>query len=207
MAVNQFRISFCLLNRYVPLNASLDEKKIYRSRGLLLLDLADARSLTEAWDRASRFSLEEYPPFTLVALEPDAPALLLDWTGRRLFHQFSDEKLKLLVSSSYDHRGAEMARRDLFDRMRAEAGTSDTAWVDAFHSSHLPYRGAYSPCMHRADASTVSFSCVKVAGDHIEFSYSPGAPCEQKESIQRREEGKSSQTFILPTVVGLMEVR
>jgi Transport and Golgi organisation 2 len=207
MAVNHFRISFCLLNRYITPSSSKDEKKAYRSRGLLTFDLVDSPSLMEVRERVSGSCLEQYEPFTLLALEPDAPALLLDWSGSRLFHQFNDENIMLLVSSSYDQRGAEIARRELFNRMRSERGESYAEWIHNFHASHLPYRGPYSPCMHRDDASTVSFSSVRVAGNRIEFSYFLGAPCEQTESIQRRKQEKSLQTFILSTVDELIKAR
>jgi hypothetical protein len=205
IAVNHFRISFCLLNRYVTPGSSKDEKKVYRSRGLLLFDLVDSPSLVEVRDRVSSSCLEQYEPFTLLALVPDAPALLLDWSGRQLSHHFNDENSVLLVSSSYDQRGAEVSRRDLFGRMRSERGQSDAEWLHTFHASHLPYRGPYSPCMHREDASTVSFSCVRVAGDRTEFSYFSGAPCEQKGFVQKGRREKSAQTIILSTVVELIE--
>ena len=206
IAVNHFRISFCLLNRYISPGSSKSEEKVYRSRGLLLFDLVDAPSLVEVRERVSRFRLEQYEPFTLLALEPDSPALLLKWCGRQLFHHFNDEDSMLLVSSSYDQTGTEISRRGLFDKMRSEREQSDAEWLHAFHASHLPYRGPYSPCMHREDASTVSYSCVRVAGTRTEFSYFSGAPCEQKGSAQNGRQEKSLQTIILQTVDELIEV-
>jgi uncharacterized protein with NRDE domain len=207
ITVNHFRVSFCLLNGYVPAASPGNEKKPYRSRGHLVFDLVDSASLMEARERVIGSCLEQYQPFTLIVLEPDKPALLLDWTGRQLLHQINDERLMLLVSSSYDQRGAEIARRNLFNKMKSEQGQSDAEWVHTFHASHLPYRGPYSPCMHREDASTISFSSVKVAGDRIEFTYFPGSPCELIESAQSRRQGKSSQTLVLPTADELIEVR
>jgi hypothetical protein len=180
--------------------------KVYRSRGLLLFDLVDSPSLVEVQERVSGFCLDQYEPFTLLALVPDAPALLLNWSGRQLFHHFNDENTMLLVSSSYDQRGAEILRKDLFSKIRSERGQRDTEWLHTFHASHLPYRGPYSPCMHREDASTVSFSCVRVSGARTEFSYFSGAPCKQKGSAQKGRREKSLQTIILPTVDELIKV-
>jgi hypothetical protein len=205
IAVNHFRLSFCLLNRNVTPGSSKDEMKVYRSRGLLLFDLVDSPTLMEVRERVSSSCLEKYEPFTLLALVPDAPALLLDWSGRQLSHHFIDESSMLLVSSSYDQRGAEIERRRLFDKMKSERGESDTEWLHTFHASHLPYRGPYSPCMHREDASTVSHSCVRVARDRIELSYFSGAPCEQKASVQGGRPEKSLQTILRPSVDELIE--
>ena len=49
----------------------------------------------------------------------------------------------------------------------------------AFHRSHAPARSAYSTCMHRADAETVSFSWIQVTHQETDFCYTPGAPCEK----------------------------
>ena len=51
-----------------------------------------------------------------------------------------------------------------------------------FHTSHAPIPSAYSPCMHRDNADTVSFSLVTVADGVIEFAYLPMPPCARKQS-------------------------
>jgi hypothetical protein len=49
-----------------------------------------------------------------------------------------------------------------------------------FHTSHAPIPSAYSPCMHRDNADTVSFSRVTVADGVIEFAYFPKSPCARR---------------------------
>jgi hypothetical protein len=51
------------------------------------------------------------------------------------------------------------------------------ALLSDFHRSHRPSRSAYSACMHRTDAETISFSRITVEADSIEFHYYPHAPC------------------------------
>jgi hypothetical protein len=54
-----------------------------------------------------------------------------------------------------------------------------------FHRSHVPARSAYSACMHRPDAETVSFSRIYVRGRETEFLYSPAAPCNREPAVRR----------------------
>src|SRR5438309_2244805 len=64
----------------------------------------------------------------------------------------------------------------------ADAAPADLYW---FHRSHGEEANAYSPCMHRGDAETVSFSWTVVTREEIRFTYSPAAPCQWSASEQR----------------------
>ena len=67
-----------------------------------------------------------------------------------------------LVSSSFELEGVERERRAEFSRLRDESGGFRAGALLAFHISHQPARGPYSPCMHREDAETVSFTWMTV---------------------------------------------
>ncbi|HEX5085378.1 MAG TPA: hypothetical protein VFY40_25355, partial [Blastocatellia bacterium] len=64
-----------------------------------------------------------------------------------------------------------------FNSLSAKSGKVDDRLLDKFHSSHFPAASAYSTCMHRDDARTVSFSKVNVSQDGIEFFYHADSPC------------------------------
>jgi hypothetical protein len=49
----------------------------------------------------------------------------------------------------------------------------------AFHRSHGAQASAYSPCMHRTDAETVSFTHIQVTGLEVFVHYSPAPACRQ----------------------------
>jgi len=180
IAVNEFGLTFCLLNRYACGNGS-DTTQImkpeYRSRGLLLMDVVGCRSLAEVRTRINRFELEEFQPLTLVVLVPDRPSVLFHWTGCDAVLEDNGEHAMPLTSSSFDPRGVEACRRGLFEELVAERGHIDIQLLLDFHRSHLPASSAYSPCMHREAAGTVSFSWIKVTRNVIQFSYLPSAPC------------------------------
>jgi hypothetical protein len=180
IAVNEFGLTFCLLNRYGCGARYGETKARYQSRGLLVMSLVDCQSLVEVRTRINQFELEEFQPFTLAVLAIAQPALLCDWTGHDLLLECHGEYTVPLTSSSFDEKGVEVCRKRLFKTLVTEREHLDVQLLLNFHRSHLPVRSAYSPCMHREDAATVSFSWVTVARDSIQFSYLPGAPCSQE---------------------------
>ena len=181
IAVNEFGITFSLVNRYRCGQCSKGTKPRPPSRGLLLTSLADCRSLQEAQSRFDSLDLASYPPFTVAVLASGKPSLLLHWTGRDSLVECNGETAMPLVSSSFDPRGVEVYRKRLFRTLAAERGRVDLQLLMDFNASHAPIPSAYSPCMHRDNALTVSFSKVKVADGVIEFVYFPVPPCARKE--------------------------
>lgn len=177
IGVNQFGLSLCLLNRYLDEAAATDAQRNMTSRGLLLLESIDCRSRAELRDRIERANLKPYRPFTMLVLEPGRPALVIHWTGARRILLCDAESEMPLVSSSYDAQGVNFSRRRVLEDMAAEPGGVNGEILGLFHRSHSPAASAYSPCMHRDDAYTVSFSRILVSRDRIEFSYRPNAPC------------------------------
>jgi hypothetical protein len=164
LSVNEFGLGLCLLN-----GACVSETVSGsggRTRGAIPLALADAYSARVVCERLSSMDLTPYAAFTLVILEPDLPAALAEWNGAELaLIPFGDPYLPL-ISSSVDPAGVRARRRELFD-----------GDLEAFHRSHADGLSAYSPCMHRDDAETVSFSEVRVNEAAVELRYSAGSPC------------------------------
>ena len=52
------------------------------------------------------------------------------------------------------------------------------AWLRSLHSSHIPDAGAFSVCVHRPDAATVSYTEVECGPRELRMSYLAGNPCE-----------------------------
>jgi hypothetical protein len=174
IGVNQFGLSLCLLNRYQDGEQSATGSK--KSRGLLLAELMDSPSRAEVLDSVLAKDLLRFKPFTLVALEPQKKALLVHWTGRECVSDLDGEGAMPLTSSSYDPVGAGESRQHCFERLVSSPGKT-AEHLFRFHASHEPGRGPYSPCMHRDDARTVSFSWITVAAEKIELCYHPESPC------------------------------
>lgn len=170
IAVNDRGVAVCLLN-------GEPRRQACRSRGLLLADLADARSVTEAVEQLAGSDLSPYAAFTFLALAPEQPASIAAWDGHGGLRFDAGLSQPLLCSSSYDFERVAAARRREFARITSGRPLNASRLFE-FHASHGPAAGACSPCMHRQDAHTVSFSWISVTPDQVSFLYSPGAPCQ-----------------------------
>ena len=81
-----------------------------------------------------------------------------------------------LASSGLDSARAFEERAAVLAELTATRGL-DRETLAAFHASHAPRRGPWSPCMHREDANTVSATHVAVEGERITLRHAAGPPC------------------------------
>jgi uncharacterized protein with NRDE domain len=182
IGVNEKGLALCLLNRYEDARGT--DEVDYRSRGLLLTDLLHCRTISALSARLLSADLSRYRPFTLAALSTREATSIFHWANRRKTFDDDAEGSMPLTSSSFRSDDVTNARRQLFRRMVDEAGAVNTTLLREFHKSHAPERGAFSVCMHRADAATVSFSHVSVNERSVEFSYQPLSPCVQQRAVK-----------------------
>jgi hypothetical protein len=59
----------------------------------------------------------------------------------------------------------------------AEPAAGSKDWLRRLHRSHVPNPGAFSVCVHRPDAETVSYTEVRCHGSLISMDYLNGNPC------------------------------
>jgi hypothetical protein len=186
IATNEFGVSLCLLNGALLNGTGGPRPAVVRSRGLLLLDLISSRSLEEVVNTVEATDLTLYASFTLAALSPGEPAMVIEWNGRRSSFRAQPESCYMLTSSSFDTETVKRIRAEEFARFVGK--NCSATRLQEFHRSHAPSRSAYSPCMHRPDAETVSFSRLHVSRAESLFVHSTVAPC-----INLREPGKTCQ--------------
>jgi hypothetical protein len=171
IGVNEFGISLCLLNgAHVGAVAS-------KSRGLLIPDLLSAVSVQQVIERVTLLDLSPFSPFTLAILAAGRRAVLIAWNCATKSITATAEAHMPLVSSAFDADGVRSRRHKEFRRITGGAGRLNAAALLDFHRSHGTAPDAYSVCMHRPDAETVSFSSIRVTRSEVEFYYAPEAPC------------------------------
>jgi len=180
--------ALCLLNGDRPgLPAPLEAP----SRGLLVSELMQRATLDSVLSalrqRRARGRLLE-KAFKLLVVEPGddrqgARCAHLEWDGTEVRLVAQHTGPFALVSSSFDPEGV-AARRERSFRSLAALAQADEAKVRQaqalFHASHqagAPAGDAYSVCMHRAEACTVSFTQVVVEARSASMGYQPGSPC------------------------------
>lgn len=177
ISVNDRGLALCLLNLYeAPLPDLSGTGLGFVSRGKLVSALATLPDVAAVESDLAVRPLTRFRPFTLLALAPGRRVVALRWDGRELA-ALGPEPPMPLTSSGVDAAGAHAARTALLERLAAEQGGMSPELLLRFHKSHQPERGAYSPCMHRHDAKTVSLSWVRVGERMISFAYGAGSPC------------------------------
>lgn len=173
IGVNQYGLSLCLLNYYHSTPQRSYNDRDYISRGQLVKSLLTCRSPIEVIQHTEVFDWQQFRPFSLVIFAPGEPVKSLTWNG-------DSEQLQTagitapLASSSFQPENVINGRRQQF--LSATPFDSATLYRN-YHASHLPEKGAYSVCMHRPDACSVSFSHIAVREAEIAFHYTPGSPC------------------------------
>jgi hypothetical protein len=178
IACNELGVTLCLLNGANLTGSSGAEPKCPQSRGAIVPALIGVSSVAEICERFRHTELMTFAPFTIAALGPHRPAALCEWDGSKKTQIFCEDSLFMLTSSSFDTEAVRAARRQEFrGGVLSSERVSPSALAD-FHRSHRPARSAYSICMHRPDAETVSFSHIQVNAQAVDFFYVPGAPCE-----------------------------
>ena len=176
IAVNQFGLTLCLLNRFDDSPGGIIRD--YKSRGLLLHELIDCSALKMVTERVDDAKCSRFRPFKLVALVTGQPAMVIEWTGSETITKSHAENLMPITSSSLQEGNVVLERKGQFRKMVLERSRVDDDLLFQFHRGHLPERGPASVCMHRPDARTVSMSTVTVTQKVIEFVYHPNSPCQ-----------------------------
>jgi len=199
IGVNELGFAACLLNAYPEPRdpARVDSRPALRapralSRGFLVLGLLDCATVEAARRRLQEGDLRWFQPFRLLAFAPGEIPLGLAWDGERLVEEALSYDAGMVCSSGWDDVRARRARRAAWDLRfdgRALRVPEEGELVE-FHRSHAPSlpagplvepvdlaAGAESVCMHRPDASTVSFVRIRVAAEQVALSHLPGSPC------------------------------
>ena len=167
---------FALLNWNLGIDGQLPEK--LRSRGELIPSLLGEETAERVEVALRKTELRGIHPFRLVGIFPrERDIREWRWNGEKLSRQWQEWTRNHWFSSSRSDERAEATRRKACEMMGQEGGRQGREWLRQLHASHLPEAGAYSICVHRDDASTVSFTEVCCSETEIEMTYTAGNPC------------------------------
>lgn len=177
LAANEHGLTVALLNGYLGADAATAlTSGQWTSRGRLVMELSDCSAVPELAKRLKTLDLASYRSFHLAAFDPRT-AILAGWQGGTLERVEEDSFSPPLISSSFNFDEVAESRRGRYLEYLDAAEGSKVEAALAYHRSHRPERGAFSPCMHREDARTVSFTWVRVDGARVQMRYAPDAPC------------------------------
>jgi hypothetical protein len=148
------------------------------SRGQIVRELAGKSSADEIANGVMKLPLRKLRPFRLIAIAPSDKIVTewrwnLEWLSERK-HPW---RLQHWFSSGYDEPKAEAERAQICAIARHQSTHENLGWLRHLHRSHAPKRGPFSICMHRGDATTVSYTEVSVTDNSVSMRYADGPPC------------------------------
>jgi len=183
IAATDTGLALALLNRS---EGTPPEERL--SRGLLIPELVSVGDPDDLRRRLDAQPLERLAPFRLLALWRDRErGAIASWDGAGgLDWESVDTALGLLCSSGLGDARASAERGRTWERFRAERTSWSLADHREFHRDHTPERSAWSVCVHRPEAKSVSFTEIELTGDGTRLAYRAGSPCEEGPVVERR---------------------
>jgi hypothetical protein len=149
------------------------------SRGLLIPELLPAADSAALAALLARRDLAAFAPFRLLALWRDLPrGAVAGWDGARIDFDEVEAAEGLLCSSSLGDERVTGTRGAVWAARRAAAARWTAERHRDFHRDHTPGPSAWSVCMHRDDAQSVSLTAVELTRDEIRLAYHDAPPCQ-----------------------------
>lgn len=163
IAANEHGCLVCLLNDY---SVSFDQEGSFKSRGVLVRELAQFHSFEEVRCYLTSDMSLPYPPFTL-----------LFWDGKCMnqwhwnTHELTSKKnvQPPFTSSSWDTARVEKERSILFKEWVTDGGRS----LEAYHTHEISGNAESSVCMSRELTQTVSLTSVFISRGKVQMYYKP----------------------------------
>ena len=176
IGVNEAGLVFALLNWHAR---PLRDRRPPRRRGTVITTLLAAEDPAAVETIFGGMDVSAINPFRLVVAAVD---------GRVLEEWRSDGSGTLEVtplpwrrahwfSSGFDEPAANRVRAETCKREAWASPPRTSAWLRDLHRSHHPAKGAFSICMHRDDAETVSCTELTVDRSGARMTYSAGPAC------------------------------
>jgi hypothetical protein len=173
IGMNNAGMAFSLINWHSQRDRISDNTI---SRGEVVRALLSARSSRSAASILRKLPVERMNPFRVMTISL-CERSLLEWRS-------GNDALEVIslrwarhhwFSSGFDEAKANQIRRQVC--LQISDDSLDVSALRQLHRSHVPEAGAFSLCMHREDASTVSYTEISVHDHTASMYYIAGSPC------------------------------
>jgi hypothetical protein len=156
------------------------------SRGEVVRELAGKSTADEIQNSITRLSLCKLRPFRLITIVPSEKRVIeYRWNLERLGICDREWRRQHWFSSGFDERRVELERQRVCEVASNQQSADSLSWLRRLHHSHAPKRGAFSICMHRPDAMTVSYTEVAVSKQRVLMRYKSGPTCSNRANVTR----------------------
>jgi Transport and Golgi organisation 2 len=174
LAINASGLTLAILNKNQ--DGTLPAKT--RSRGEIIPSLVNSDSLAEVHRRLVEFGFKGIWPFRLLAISAEEREVC-EWAwGTQLKKAHYEWEPRHWYSSGMSDVEAQRMRSMVVEHAWQKPGAGSLTWLRELHRSHEPKASAFSICVHRPDAATVSYSEIEFDQRHATFRYAAGSPCQ-----------------------------
>jgi hypothetical protein len=174
IALNDTGATMALINWY-SVKARVKIDAISRGEVVNLVSAAGGKTCVDS--AFAKLPLTKMNPFRLIGIFP-ATSEIFEWRWdlKRLVCKKHPWKPQQWISSGFDEPKAQRTRSAAFRLALAQRSAGSLDWIRRLHRSHTHY-GAFSTCMHRNDAATVSCTEIAYTPRHAIMHHHHGAPC------------------------------
>jgi hypothetical protein len=175
IAVNETGATLALINWYsIGVRVKMDAI----SRGEVVNLVGAAGERTEVGSAMEKLPLARINPFRLIGVFPITGGIFeWRWDLQNLVCKKRPWQPQQWISSGLDERKAQQTRSAVFRLALAQRSAGSPDWLRRLHRSHAPACGAFSTCMHRSDAATVSSTEIVYTPSHAIMRHQDGPPC------------------------------
>jgi len=183
ISANNAGICLALINWH---RIEREPKNDMLSRGLVVRELAGKSTADEIAVGVMKLPLRKLRSFRLIAIAPSERRVTeWRWNLECLTMHDREWQLQHWFSSGFDEPHAELERQRVCDAARNQRSAGSLRWLRQVHRSHAPKRGPFSICMHRPDATTVSYTEVSARPRRITMRYHSGPPCSRASVVMK----------------------
>jgi hypothetical protein len=177
IGVNQKGVALALINWY----AMPQKDGPLASRGIVVPQLLAEARLDRLGQRLAFLPLPRINPFRLIAVSlAERRVEEWGWNGDCLKVSRKDWRRRHWFSSGFEEMTAARTRAQVAAGAARANLAGTLPWLRRLHQSHRPACGAFSICMHRDDAQTVSYTEISVEPLRARMRYGAGPPCMEK---------------------------
>ena len=175
IGLNDAGLCFALINWYAVRVRTVSGTI---SRGTVVKALLQASTLDESYSAMRLLPLNRVPPFRVIAIALRERAIAeFRWDQDLLLTERKLWNANHWFSSGLDESAAQAKRGEVCRQEWKKTNAGDLHWLRELHKSHLPEPGAFSICMHRQEAATVSYTEIEVEESLGVMRYHPGPLC------------------------------
>jgi hypothetical protein len=174
IASNCYGITLALLNWNVPMVVPSHRN----SRGLIIPRLLSSTSSAELNHALATQQVANCAPFRLVAVIPgERNVAQWSWNGTHFVRKTFPWDLRHWFSSSASDSCAEELRGRVCRRASNDRNAGSVGWLRHLHRSHENGPGAFSVCVHREEAETLSYTEICCTPGQVAMVHAIGSPC------------------------------